>query len=123
MAVKPYVYVMRDLKNEKPLKRLETKTTIENLWIYVLALLKDSRMYAYEINRSLEKRFGFSAGQVTAYVVLYKLEKSGLVEAEWEKIGRNRKYYRITPEGEKLLEEGILFLEEQARNIRGSASN
>lgn len=103
---------------QKPLKRLEKKTTIDNMWIYILSLLKDGPMYAYEIREKIRKRFDFNAGQVTAYVILYKLEKSGYVEAEWREKTRHRKYYRITGSGEKLLEDGIGFLENLIERIK-----
>lgn len=106
---------------DKALQRLAKKTTVENLWLYLLSLLSEESVYAYEINRKLKTRFGFSAGEVTAYVVLYKLEKSGFVETEWKNEGRRRKYYRITPKGKNLLSDGIRLLEKQLENIRGRA--
>ncbi|MBN2014075.1 MAG: helix-turn-helix transcriptional regulator [Candidatus Altiarchaeota archaeon] len=112
--------MVEDKSPQKPLKRLIKKVTIENLWIYILSLLREKPIYAYEINRMLEERFDFSAGKVTAYVVLYKLENSGYVEPEWRNVGRKRKYYRITETGEKLLEEGIGFLEKQTGKIKAT---
>lgn len=109
----------KDIKTaQKPLKRLKKKITIENLWLYVLSLLKEKPMYAYEVNTRLDERFKFKAGNVTAYVVLYKLERTGYVETEWRNEGRQRKYYRITKPGEKLLMDGIAFLEKQIEEIR-----
>ncbi len=108
---------------DKPLARLRKKTTVDNLWLYILSLLTDGPMYAYEINRRLEDRFGFSAGEVTAYVVLYKLEKSGHVEAEWKSASRQRKYYKITAEGEKLLSGGIRLIEEQLAGLKSRPKN
>jgi DNA-binding PadR family transcriptional regulator len=105
--------------DDKPLQRLEKKTTIENLWLYLLSLLSEESVYAYEINKKLKTRFGFSAGEVTAYVVLYKLEKSGFVETEWKNEGRKRKYYKITDKGKRLLSEGIRLLEKQLACISG----
>lgn len=103
---------------EKALKRLERKITIENMWIYILKLLKERPMYAYEIRKKIRERFGFNAGQVTAYVVLYKLEKSGYVEAEWKEGVRQRKYYKITKSGERLLNDGIEFLDNLIGKIK-----
>lgn len=64
-------------------------------------------MYAYQIRKRLGERFGFTPALVTSYVVLYRLEKEGYVEAEPRD---NRKYYRITSRGENLLQEGIRYL-------------
>jgi DNA-binding PadR family transcriptional regulator len=104
---------------DKPLTRLKRKTTVDNLWLYILSLLTEGPMYAYEINARLENRFGFSAGEVTAYVVLYKLEKSGYVETEWKSESRQRKYYKITGKGRRLLDSGLLLLEKQLSALRG----
>jgi len=96
-----------------PMERLKNKITKEVLWLYILRLLKDRPMYAYEIKGEIERAFGFSPATVSAYVVLYKLEKDGYVEAFWKEgeTGKPaRKYYKITENGEKLLKEGLDFL-------------
>ncbi len=90
-----------------PLRRLRDKTTKEVLWLYILRLLKEKELYAYEIKPLLRERFGISPALVTPYVVLYRLESGGYVEA---RRSDNKKYYRITEKGEKLLEEGIEYL-------------
>lgn len=104
--------------DDKPLKRLEKKLTVDNLWLYILSILTEERIYAYEINKKLQERFKFSAGEVTAYVVLYKLEKSGYVKAEWKKEKRKRKYYEITEKGKKLLDDGINLLKKKVEEIK-----
>jgi len=95
---------------DKPLIRLYRKTTTENLWIYILRLLKDKPMYAYELNKNIKDKFGFEIGTVSAYVILYKLEKEGYVLTEWRQEERQRKYYIITDKGEKILKQGITYL-------------
>jgi len=101
------------------LNRLKTKTTVECLWPYVLALLKDKPVYAYEIQQMIEKRFGFQVGQVTAYMVLYKLESDGYVQTEWREVeNRQRKYYKITAEGKKALAESIEYFKETCENLQ-----
>jgi len=90
-----------------PLRRLRNKTTKEVLWLYILRLLKERELYAYEIKPLLRERFGISPALVTPYVVLYRLESEGYVEA---RRSNNKKYYRITEKGERLLEEGIAYL-------------
>jgi DNA-binding PadR family transcriptional regulator len=97
-----------------PLDRLKSKTTKEILWIYLLRLLRDREMYAYEIKDNLRRRFGFEPALITPYVVLYRLEKGGYVESERKE---NKKYYKITEKGEGLLEEGIRYLEELVERL------
>ena len=77
-------------------------------------MLIDRPMYAYEISKGLKSRFGFSTAIVTTYVVLYKLQREGLigVEEEAQAIGRpKRKYYTITDSGKQEFEKAHLLLQ------------
>jgi len=102
----------------KPLKRLENHLTVENVWLYVLRLLLEKPFYAYELREEIKKRFGFRLGKVTAYYVLYRLQKDGYVSTEWKKEGHRRKYYKITKKGRTLLKDGIKTLEKFARRLK-----
>ncbi len=97
-----------------PMERLKIKTTRDILWLYLLRLLKERDMYAYEIRKELEKKFGFSPALVTSYVVLYKLEREGYVAPKWRE---NKKYYSLTPKGEQLLQEGIAYLRKMTEKL------
>ncbi|WP_297464974.1 PadR family transcriptional regulator [Thermococcus sp.] len=104
-----------------PMERLRNKITKEVLWLYILRLLKERPMYAYELKERIREAFNFEPATVSSYVVLYKLEKEGYVTAEWQEsqTGKpSRKYYKLTPEGERLLEEGIAFLESMVSKLR-----
>ncbi|ASJ04064.1 PadR family transcriptional regulator [Thermococcus barossii] len=104
-----------------PMERLKNKITKEVLWLYILRLLKERPMYAYELKERIREAFNFEPATVSSYVVLYKLEKEGYVTAEWQEseTGKpSRKYYRLTPEGEKLFEEGIAFLENMLSKLK-----
>lgn len=95
------------------LERLREKLTKENLWLYILTLLKDGPLYAYEIRSKILNSFGFEPAMITIYVVLYKMERERLVASTSEKReGSNvlRRYYRPTETGLKALEEGRSFL-------------
>ncbi|MFH1404025.1 MAG: PadR family transcriptional regulator [Candidatus Altiarchaeota archaeon] len=101
-----------------PLRRLRDKTTIEVLWIYILSLMKDEPLYAYEIKERIEDKYGFEIGKVTAYMVLYRLEYEGYVETEWRVIeNRQRKYYRITESGRETLDEGVKYVKGLAEEL------
>jgi DNA-binding PadR family transcriptional regulator len=87
---------------EPALNRLQTKLTRETLWIYILRLLQDEPMYGYEIRKHIKNRFSFDPATITAYVVLYKMRREGLVDVKVAKSpnGRpDRKYYHITAKG------------------------
>ncbi len=105
-----------------PMERLRNKITKEVLWLYILRLLKERPMYAYELKERIKEAFEFEPATVSSYVVLYKLEKEGYVTAEWQEsqTGKpSRKYYKLTPEGENLLQSGIEFLEEMVSKLKG----
>lgn len=94
-----------------PLLRLERTTTKDNLWLYILTLAKKKPLYAYELKKQINEEFGFGIGNVTAYLVLYSLERKGYVSTKWQvREGRQRKYYYITKQGRKLLDDGREYL-------------
>ena len=73
--------------------------------LVLLTLLADRERYGYEIVAAIEE---WSGGRLevrdgTLYPVLYRLEEAGFIEPRWETPERGvpRKYYRITPTGEK----------------------
>jgi DNA-binding PadR family transcriptional regulator len=87
--------------------RLRNKVQKENLWFFVLLLLSTDERYGFELRQLINERFGFWSGNVTAYRVLYDLEKSKLVKAE---LKERRRYYRITDLGRKELDEAREYL-------------
>jgi len=94
-----------------PSRRLEQKLTKENLWLYILSLLKEKDMYGYELREVIAKRFGFKPGNVTAYRVSYALQRQGLIRKIEKSVdGRERKYYHITAAGTKELNKGKALL-------------
>lgn len=76
--------------------------------ILVLALLQEQPMYGYQIVKELAKRSGgyFQFKEGTLYPALHRLERDGLVRAEWreEASGPRRKYYTLTDKGQAELE-------------------
>jgi len=106
------------MASQGPLQRLRRKTTTECLWPYLLSLMKEEQIYAYEIRGLLKQRFGFTVGEVTAYLVLYKLERDGYVKAEWREVKkRQRKYYKTTEKGRKALKEAAEYYGKLAGNL------
>lgn len=72
----------------------------------LLKLLSEKDMYGYEMITTLRKRsqnvFELKAG--TLYPLLHTMEEEELLTSyEEEVLGKTRKYYRITKNGEKLL--------------------
>ena len=101
-------------------RRLVRKLTVENLWLYVLSLLKEGPLYGYEVAKRIEERFGFKPGRVTCYIVLHKLQSEGLIASVGtgaDSEGPQRKYYILTKEGEKALEIAKGFLKGLAERL------
>ena len=86
----------------------------------ILKLLSEKDMYGYEMIDTLRKRsenvFELKAG--TLYPLLHGLEdKQYLVSYEQEATGKVRKYYRITKDGRRYLEEKKSQWQEYSRAV------
>ena len=75
--------------------------------LLILSLIEARPRHGYEISKLIEQRSGGTVRFHVAslYPLLYRLEKRGWVQGRWvEKNGqRRRRYYRLTPEGRKVL--------------------
>lgn len=98
-----------------PMERLQKSNTKENLWLYILFLLKKRRLYGWEIPRIIEKEFNFKPGKITPYRVLYRLEKDGFVKSKME---QRRRIYQITKKGEEELKRAKGFYEEILKKLK-----
>ncbi|HKQ78237.1 MAG TPA: PadR family transcriptional regulator [Blastocatellia bacterium] len=75
--------------------------------LLILSLLEARERHGYDISKLIETR---SKGELSFHVaslypLLYRLEKRGWIEGRWvEKAGqRRRRYYKLTPQGKKVL--------------------
>lgn len=77
----------------------------------VLKLLNNQSMYGYQIIRELEQqsRDVFKLQEGTLYPILHTLEQQGAVTSYQQTAdnGRMRKYYAITTNGQKLLDDKL----------------
>jgi PadR family transcriptional regulator, regulatory protein PadR len=77
--------------------------------LILLQLLNEKDMYGYELVKVLDKRseHHLQVKEGTLYPALHKLENQEYVKCYWEEQekGPARKYYQITAEGKKLLQE------------------
>ena len=73
----------------------------------ILSLIGQERMYGYKLIKEMNKRSGgyFQFKEGTLYPALHRLEKEGLIEGKWERLssGQERRYYYITPPGQRAL--------------------
>jgi len=98
-----------------PLKRLEKSNTKENLWVYILYLLKKENSYGWKILELIKKKFNFKPGRITPYRVLYRLEKNGFVKS---KMKERRRMYQITKKGEEELKRAKEFYKEILKKLK-----
>src|ERR671934_448372 len=75
--------------------------------LLILSLVEPRPRHGYEISKLIEERSGgvLKFNVASLYPLLYRLEKRGWIQGRWvEKAGqRRRRYYRLTPEGKKVL--------------------
>lgn len=75
--------------------------------LLVLALLEDRPRHGYELGKLIAVRSGgvLQFHMASLYPLLYRLEHRGWIQGRWlEKAGqRRRRFYRLTPEGRKIL--------------------
>lgn len=88
-------------------------STVEQEWkkgsaeLLILSLLEDQPCHGYDIGKLIDVR---SRGALhfhvaSLYPLLYRLENRGWIQGRWvEKTNqRRRRYYRLTPEGQRVL--------------------
>lgn len=72
------------------------------LTLAVLAQLRQEH-YGYTLRKDLAER-GLEIDESTLYPLLRRLESQGLLLSEWrEEDKRNKRFYRLSPEGEQIL--------------------
>lgn len=72
----------------------------------VLAMLRDTERYGFELVQALGAVDGMVTSQGTLYPLLSRLRRHGLVETRWREsdAGPPRRYYRLTHAGRKALD-------------------
>ncbi len=69
----------------------------------LLSLLAQGAQYGLRILDSLREEAGLDLAEGTLYPLLHRLEKAGLIKAEWRheaEASHPRKYYGLTPAGQ-----------------------
>jgi len=85
-------------------KEVQVKLMKGLLDLIVLQFLSAQPMHGYQIITKIRKTFGVYFGPSTIYPLLSTLEKKGYVKSEWNMSNeRPRKVYKLTSEGQSLL--------------------
>jgi PadR family transcriptional regulator len=89
--------------NSEVLENLRQELRRGSLIIAVLAQL-GVEQYGYTLRKSLEES-GITIDEGTLYPLLRRLETQGLLLSEWRETDkRNKRFYRLSPQGEEILE-------------------
>jgi DNA-binding PadR family transcriptional regulator len=76
--------------------------------LLVLSLLRGRTLHGYDIIKEIRARSEghLRVGEGSLYPLLHRLERDGMVLAEWGGLpGRDRRYYKLTGRGEAALDE------------------
>jgi PadR family transcriptional regulator PadR len=95
-------------------KEVQVKLMKGLLDLVVLQFLSAQPMHGYQIITKIRKTFGVYFGPSTIYPLLNMLEKKCYVKSEWNMSSeRPRKVYKLTTEGQNLLnftEDSLTFI-------------
>ncbi len=71
----------------------------------VLALLREEKIYGFDLVRRLGAQPGLGTSEGTIYPLLSRLRRDGWVETSWQESesGPPRRYYALTPTGARAL--------------------
>src|ERR1700749_4158334 len=90
--------------NNEVLENLRLELRRGCLILAVLAELRTER-YGYTLRKALADQ-DLEIDEGTLYPLLRRLESQGLLVSQWrEEDKRNKRFYRISPEGEQILEQ------------------
>jgi len=94
------------------------KGTLE---LCILALLYSHEYYGYQIAQGLTYSAGLTVSEGTIYPLLSRLQREGLVVAEWREsqAGPPRKYYRLTLSGRQELAGKISAWQQLSQSVNG----
>jgi PadR family transcriptional regulator, regulatory protein PadR len=99
------------------LENLRSELRRGSLIVAVLAELR-TEQYGYTLRKSLEEH-GLSIDEGTLYPLLRRLETQGLLSSEWrEQDKRNKRFYRLSPQGNVILTELLLDWESLSASLR-----
>lgn len=103
--------------NPEVLENLRLELRRGSLIVAVLAELRNEQ-YGYTLRKSLEEH-GIAIDEGTLYPLLRRLETQGLLVSEWrEQDKRNKRFYRLSPQGELMLTELLLDWEDLSKSLK-----
>ncbi|HEX8895025.1 MAG TPA: PadR family transcriptional regulator [Terriglobales bacterium] len=111
------MFRMVDNPTGEILENLRSELRRGSLIVAVLAELRQEQ-YGYTLRKSLEEN-GISMDEGTLYPLLRRLESQGLLASEWrEQDKRNKRFYRLSPQGELILTQLLLDWESLSQSLK-----
>jgi PadR family transcriptional regulator, regulatory protein PadR len=105
-----------DKSDADVLENLRSELRRGSLIVAVLAELR-CEQYGYTLRKSLEKN-GLFLEEGTLYPLLRRLETQGLLSSEWREADkRNKRFYRLSPQGELMLTQLLIDWEELSASL------
>lgn len=85
----------------------------------ILVLLRNKERYGLEILEVLEQSSGLVVTEGTLYPLMNRLKREGLILSRWVESasGHPRKYYSLSKEGKKLVEQMIEYWETFSKTL------
>jgi PadR family transcriptional regulator PadR len=103
--------------NPEVLENLRLELRRGSLIVAVLAELR-AEQYGYSLRKSLEEN-GLLIDEGTLYPLLRRLETQGLLASQWrEHEKRNKRFYRLSPQGELILQHLLLDWENLSASLQ-----
>jgi DNA-binding PadR family transcriptional regulator len=85
--------------------------------IHILYHAQNENIYGVQMMDELSKN-GYKLRPGTLYPILHSLEREGLLKSQKKNVeGKIRKYYSITPAGNKILQEVLVMLKELTSEV------
>jgi DNA-binding PadR family transcriptional regulator len=87
--------------------------------IHILYQAQNEHIYGVQMMDELSK-YGYKLSPGTLYPILHSLEQERFLKSQKKNVGgKIRKYYTITPAGEKILKEALGKLKELSSEVLG----
>lgn len=88
----------------------------------IMKLLEQQEKYGYQLIQELKQKSQgtLTLKEGTLYPALYRLEEEGWIQSRWSEANDKeaaKKYYRLTTEGERALEEMFLIWKNFSSNV------
>jgi len=95
-------YMSNGINNAEVFENLKLELRRGSLTLAVLTQLRTER-YGYTLRKALAED-GLEIDEGTLYPLLRRLESQGLLVSQWrEEDKRNKRFYRLSPDGEQIL--------------------